>query len=62
MGESHHNAKYTDAEVNMMRDLAEYQKLTCRMIAELLDCNIHSVRAIVGYRRRVSIPRGYRDD
>lgn len=60
VGESHHNCKYSDELVNHIRDLAEYKKLTCRVIADNLGVNIYSVRAIVGYRRRASIPRRYR--
>lgn len=61
IGDSHHNCKYSDELVNHMRDLAEHHRLTCRAIALKLNVNLYSVRAIVGYRRRASICREYRN-
>lgn len=60
VGEHHHRAILTDAEVREIRDLAEYRRLTSRAIHDLLTnrkppvrVSYHTVRAVIAYRRRV---------
>lgn len=55
IGESHANARYTDHEVELMRELHE-AGMTAKEIAEKFDAPSSTVRAIVVGRARIQIP------
>lgn len=54
LGEGHHKATITDAQVRAARALREIRRLTIRDIAEILDQNWRSIEAICAYRNRRS--------
>lgn len=59
VGEHHHRAKLTDAEVREIRDMAENRKTARAILDELTNrvppvrVSYHTVRAIIAWRRRV---------
>lgn len=60
IGEYHHRAILTDADVREIRDLHEFRRLTAKTIHGLLAerdppvrVSYHTVRAVIAYRRRV---------
>ncbi len=59
IGEDHHNAKLTDAQVETIRDLYD-QGFGYRAIARKLDLKRSTVRDICTFRRRGCTPDGYR--
>jgi hypothetical protein len=62
LGEHHHRARHSDELVRCIRRLHEGEGLGYRAIARLHpEVSIHTIRAIVEYRRRAGVPRGWRD-
>ena len=65
VGEGHHRAKLTDEQVRALRDLYELgqdpQLRTAQQIAKHLGLSWHTVRALLGYRRRAQAPRDWRE-
>lgn len=64
IGESHANARYTDHEVELMRDLYE-EGMRPGEIAKKFDAPVNTVRAIVLRISRIQIPfeiREVKDD
>ena len=57
IGEGHHNSTISDDQVKHVRDLHERQGLSVRVIAELLDMSIHTIRRFCDYSRRGQFPR-----
>lgn len=59
VGELHHRAKLSDAEVREIRDMAENRKTARAILEELTNreppvkVSYHTVRAIIAWRRRV---------
>jgi hypothetical protein len=51
VGENHHNAKYTDREVELVRQLHE-QGLGYRRLSDKMEMPIRTIRDILAYRRR----------
>lgn len=56
IGEGHHNAKLTDAQVDSMRDLREGRRFTYDRIAKLFGVSKSTVYCICNYRRRAQTP------
>ena len=56
IGETHHNAKLSDALVDQIRDLFEYEGLRVGEICEKLGLAKTTVVKIIRYERRVSTP------
>lgn len=54
IGETHPNAKLTDAQVDEMRDLHEHQRWTYDRLAEHFGCPKATVQKICTYARRAS--------
>ena len=55
-GESHHRARLSDADVDLIRALREEYGLSLRAIALKFGCSKSTVRDIVDYRRRTAYP------
>jgi hypothetical protein len=51
VGENHHNAKYTDREVELVRKLHE-EGLGYRRLSAKMDMPIRTIRSILDYSRR----------
>jgi uncharacterized iron-regulated protein len=51
VGENHHNARYTDHEVELLRQLHE-QGLGYRRLSAKMEMPIRTIRDILAYRRR----------
>lgn len=51
VGEGHHNARYTDREVELVRQLHE-QGLGYRKLSAKMEMPIRTIRCIVQYTRR----------
>lgn len=56
VGETHHNARLSDALVEHIRDLAEYQGLRVGEICDRLGLAKTTVVKILRYERRASTP------
>jgi hypothetical protein len=56
-GETHPNARLTDAEVEQIRCLHE-DGVPCSELAAQFDCARSTISSIVNYRHRVSVPYG----
>jgi hypothetical protein len=50
-GENHHNARYTDREVELVRRLHE-EGMGYRRLSRKMDMPIRTIRDILAYRRR----------
>jgi len=57
VGETHHNAKLTDHEVELIRLLHE-GGMTCVEIASKFECTRQNISLIVNYRCRIGIGLG----
>lgn len=53
VGETHHRAKLTDHEINLMRDLWEEGEITTPELAEKFDVSPAYAWYVTRYRRRV---------
>lgn len=60
VGESHHNAKLSDAQVDQIRDLREDKLLSYDRLARLFQAPRRTIRDICNYRRRAQHPHSYR--
>lgn len=60
IGEGHHNCTISDAMVMRIRDMAEYEHLSCPEIAERTGIKLRTVESYVQYERRADVPRDYR--
>ena len=56
VGETHHRAKLTDHDVDLIRELREEHKLTYEALAEKFECSKSTIRDICRYRRRWQRP------
>ena len=56
-GETHPNARLTDHDVELMRQLHE-DGMQCSEIAEKFECARTTVSGIVNYNHRIAIPMG----
>ncbi len=57
VGETHHNAKLSDHDVEMIRQLHEYG-MSCIKIAKKYETTPQNISGIVNYRFRVGIGMG----
>ena len=57
VGETHHNAKLTDHDVELIRLLHE-DGMNCVEIAKKFECSRTTVSGIVNYRERVNVKNG----
>jgi antitoxin component HigA of HigAB toxin-antitoxin module len=56
VGETHHRAKLTDHDVDLIRELREDHGLTYQCLAEKFECSKSTIRDICRYRRRWQRP------
>lgn len=56
IGEKHHNARISDATVDLIRELHEDQGQSYRLISETLQIAFTTVRKICAYQRRAQTP------
>jgi hypothetical protein len=65
IGEGHPSAKFSDAEIELMRQLAEGEEgvlpLTFAEIARKFETSKGAVHDIVNFRRRASTPAGWKE-
>ena len=54
VGETHHNAKLTDHDVELIRLLRE-GGMKLKVIAKKIECTIECVRLIVNYKSRIQV-------
>lgn len=59
IGEGHHNAILSDAEVDLLRDLREIDGLSYRVLAEKFEISKWAVGRICRYERRAQTPARY---
>lgn len=59
IGEGHHNAILTDAEVELLRDLREIDGMSYRVLAEKFEISKWAVGRICRYERRAQTPARY---
>lgn len=60
IGETHHNSRLSDAFVEKLRDLHEYEGKTPRQIADHLQISFRTVKKICYYQRRVQVARSWK--
>lgn len=60
IGESHHKARLSDAQVEQIRDLYEEGLMSYRAIARIFDCSRNTIKDICKYRRRNSYGLKYK--
>jgi DNA-binding transcriptional regulator YiaG len=60
IGEGHHRAKLSDAEVDEMRDLREARWWSIPRLARKFSVSVSTVHAIVTYRSRAQCPTAWR--
>ena len=53
VGETHHRARLTDHEIDLMRELWEEGEITLPELAEKFECNRAYAWQVVNYQRRV---------
>lgn len=56
IGQSHHNARLTDAEVDTIRKLHFDEKMSYPKIADKFEISRHTVLDICLFRRRADVP------
>ncbi len=56
IGETHHRAKYTDHEIDMVRDLHEKEGMGYKKVAKVMDMPLRTVRSICNYTTRTEKP------
>lgn len=61
IGEDHHRAKFTDEQVDRIRDLREDHGLTYVQLASLFQSNKATIQSICQYRTRAQTPFGFKD-
>ncbi|MDR3004427.1 MAG: hypothetical protein LBV14_09350 [Acidovorax sp.] len=59
IGEGHHNAILTDAEVELLRDLREIDGMSYSVLAEKFEISKWAVGRICRYERRAQTPARY---
>lgn len=52
MGEQHPNARFTDAEIEVMRELHEHHGYGYRRLARIFECSRGYARKVCKYQRR----------
>lgn len=60
VGETHHRAKLTDHDVDLIRELREAHGLTYQALADKFDCSKSTIRDICRYRRRWQRPEKWK--
>lgn len=60
VGETHHNARLSDALVEHIRDLFEYEGLRVGEICGRLGVARTTVKKIIRYERRISTPERWK--
>lgn len=51
-GERHHNARYTDHEIEVMREMHEHHGFGYRRLAKIFGCTRGYVRKVCKFQRR----------
>lgn len=59
IGETHHRSTISDAIVNRLRDLHEYEKIALRELARMFELPYSTVWDICHYRVRTQLPRDW---
>lgn len=60
IGEGHQNARYTDADVDLIREMHEDRGVGCSAISAELGIPLRTVRCICSYERRAQTVEGWR--
>jgi len=60
LGEAHHRAKLTDADVNLIRDIYEEGLESLAALAHVFGVSKSTIQDIVTFRRRAATPVEYR--
>ena len=60
VGESHHRAKLSDSDVNLIRDLHEEYEFGYKKLAFVFEVSRDTIRQICTYRRRNASVMGHR--
>lgn len=60
LGEAHHNAKLTDEDVELIRDIYDEGLVGYKTLAKVFGVSKGTIYDIVNFRRRVTTPAGYR--
>lgn len=60
VGQGHHNAKLTDAEVDLVRELREDHGYTYGQIADWFGATAQTIKDICLYKRRAQTPHRYK--
>lgn len=60
LGEHHHRAKLSDADVELIRDIYDEGMVSYSTLAEVFGVNKWTIRDIVTFRRRATSPTDYR--
>lgn len=60
VGETHHRAKLTDHDVDLIRELHEEHGLSYSQLAEKFGCSKSTIRDYCQYRRRCQFPEKWR--
>jgi ribosome-binding protein aMBF1 (putative translation factor) len=60
LGETHHNARLTNEQVDRIRDLHEEHGLTYTQLAKMYQVSKSMIAGICQYRRRAQTPFGFK--
>jgi len=60
IGEAHHRARLSDADVELIRDIYEEGMESYSTLAHVFGVSKETIRDIVTFRRRASTPAAYR--
>ena len=60
LGEAHHNAKLSDADVEFIRDIYDEGMASYGTLAHVFGVSKATIRNIVTFRKRATTPAGYR--
>ncbi len=60
IGDTHHKSRFTDEQINRIRDLREEFGLSYSQIAELFQCHKQTIASICQYRTRAQTPFGWK--
>lgn len=60
IGEAHHKSRFTEEQINRIRDLHEDHGLSYNQIADLFQCHKQTIASICQYRTRAQTPFGWK--
>lgn len=59
VGQDHHRARFTDHEVELMRQMRD-SNMSFYRIARIMECGESTVRDICNHRRRAQVPTKFK--